>query len=76
MEESLKVEELPLGDCPFSPQGAPVVIRVKGRKVDWEMEKGAATPAPGMDWICDEVEELMLIPYGCTNLRITEMPLV
>ena len=76
LEDSLKVEELPLGDCPFSPQGAPVAIRLKGRKIDWEMERGAATPAPRMDWISEKQEELRLIPYGCTNLRMTEMPLV
>jgi hypothetical protein len=29
-----------------------------------------------MTWIAEEEEELKLIPYGCTSLRVTEMPLV
>lgn len=70
------LEERPLGDCPFSPAGAPVALRVKGRKVDWSMENQWAAPIPGMAWVAEEEEELRLIPYGCTNLRITEMPLV
>jgi len=76
IDSTLIVEEYPIGDCPFSPQGAPVAIKVKGRKIDWKMEKGAATPRPKMDWVLEEVEELRLIPYGCTNLRMTEMPIL
>ncbi|MDO8685432.1 MAG: glycoside hydrolase family 127 protein [Clostridiales bacterium] len=73
---SLEFEEYPIGDCPFSPAGAPVTAHVKGRKVDWSMENGSAAPYPGLEWVSEEVEELTLIPYGCTNLRMTEMPMV
>ena len=76
LEQSIQVEEKPLDEAVFSPAGAPVVIKIKGRKVDWEMKQGAATPVPGMKWVAEEVEDLQLIPYGCTNLRMTEMPLV
>ncbi|NJD03124.1 MAG: hypothetical protein FIA99_11150 [Ruminiclostridium sp.] len=76
VESMLKLESYPVGDCPFSPEGAPAAIRVKGRKVDWIMENKSAAPSPRMDWISDDTEELLLIPYGCTNLRMTEMPLV
>jgi hypothetical protein len=40
------------------------------------MERGAAKPYPGMEWISPQVEQLRLIPYGCTNLRMTEMPIL
>ncbi len=76
IEDSLVVDELEIGDFPFSPQNAPIAIKVKGKKIDWEMEKGAATSFPRMGWVCHEVEELKLIPYGCTNLRMTEMPIL
>jgi hypothetical protein len=66
----------PLGDCPFSPDGAPITVKVNGKKVEWSMEKGAVVPYPEMGWIAEVTEELTLIPYGCTNLRITEMPLI
>lgn len=35
---------------------------------------GAATPSPKMEWISHETEDLRLIPYGSTNLRMTEIP--
>ena len=76
VESMLKLESYPIGDCPFSPDGAPAAIRVKGRKVNWIMENKSAAPSPRLDWISDDTEELLLIPYGCTNLRMTEMPLV
>jgi hypothetical protein len=75
-EAEIRFEEHPVGDCPFSPEGAPVSARVKARKVDWLMEKGAASPVPGMRWVSEETEEVRLIPYGCTNLRMTEMPIL
>jgi len=76
IEDSFKFESNLVKDCPFSPSGAPVSIKVKGKKVDWSLENSSATPYPKMAWISDEVEDLRLIPYGCTNLRLTEMPLV
>lgn len=73
-ESGLVFEEHPIGDCPFSPEGAPVSVRVPGRKVDWSKEGNSAAPFPAMSWIADETETLKLIPYGCTNLRLTELP--
>jgi len=73
-ESELAFEEHPIGDCPFSPEGAPVSVRVPGRKVDWGMEGKSAAPYPAMKWTADETEMLKFIPYGCTNLRLTELP--
>ena len=39
------------------------------------MENGSAQDVPVGPVDCaDEVEELTLIPFGCTNLRVTECP--
>jgi hypothetical protein len=76
LNTEIHFEEQPIGDLPFSPQGAPVIAEVRGKKVDWELENGSAAPAPGMRSISDAAEPLRLIPYGCTNLRVTEMPVV
>ncbi len=72
---SLSFAEKALGDLPFSPEGAPVVCKVKGRKVYWDKVAGSAAPAPS-GGVIGSPEDLVLIPYGCTNLRMTEMPLV
>ena len=50
--------------------------RVKGRRlIGWGLEKGAAAPPPQSPVASQEpLEDLTLIPYGCTDLRITEFP--
>jgi len=75
-ERSVEFVEKSVGPAPFSPDGAPVAIKVKGRRVaSWGLEKGAAAPPPSSPVTSDvPLEDLTLIPYGCTDLRLTEFP--
>jgi DUF1680 family protein len=75
-DRSVSFEERPLGSTPFTTEGAPVIARVKGRRIlEWKLENGAAAPPPKSPAKSETaVEELTLIPYGCTDLRITEFP--
>jgi hypothetical protein len=69
-------EQKPVGQCPFSPDGAPVVAHVKARKIAWAKNDGVCAPTPDLSQVSDQIEEIRLVPYGCTNLRMTEMPVV
>lgn len=70
--------EHPVGELPFSPQGAPVTATAPGVRLPrWEMCCGSAGEVtPDVLAVRGESEVLTLIPYGCSNLRLTEFPVV
>ena len=83
-EASLRFEERPVGERPFSPEGAGMSAMAKARRLPrWTLAHGWAGEVSRADpeWAHaaprepdGPVEEVRLIPYGCTNIRITEFP--
>lgn len=66
------------GNEPWNLQNAPVIIKAKGKKVpNWKMYNGDAGPLPysTLPYTTNEkVEDITLVPYGCTTLRISQFP--
>ena len=75
-EKSFTFEERHVGATPFSPSGTPVICHARGQRVpEWGVARDAADAPPRPPFRVEpEMVELSLIPYGCTNLRITEFP--
>ena len=63
-------------DAPFTPKQPPIGLKLPMAKVAWEKPDGRCAPTPVSNKAISESETVTLIPYGCTNLRMTEMPLI
>lgn len=78
-DNSLTLKVNTVGDTPFSELAPPIEIKAKMQKINWGFEDG-------YDCVCAKIpqsivpvsnaEELTLIPYGCTKLRMTLLPFV
>jgi hypothetical protein len=82
LEEQYKWEVAkPVSAYPWNPENAPMQIKTKARRIpSWGLYNESAGQIPyslihNVETE-DKEEDIILIPYGCTNLRISQFPVV
>jgi DUF1680 family protein len=69
-----------VSNFPWNPQSAPIEIKAAAKRIpSWQIYNGMTGPIPfsitnGLE--TEKEEQVTLIPYGCTNLRISQFPVV
>ena len=68
-----------IGEMPFSEEMPPVTVSALVSPIDWGLEDGyelVCAKTPGSKIALGDAEKIDLIPYGCTMLRMTELPII
>lgn len=60
----------------FDPVNPPVTLKAKVVEIEWGFNNGHCDEVPTNREPLSKVQEVEMIPYGCTALRMTEVPLV
>lgn len=71
--------EHPVPEMPFAPDNPPVTLSGRLVPVEWKIKPGfraICNPLPESNVPAGNPVAMELIPYGCTMLRMTELPLV
>jgi hypothetical protein len=70
------VNENDIGEIPFSAENPPVIIETDMAQVEWKITDGVCSEKPLSLKKCSSPQKNNLIPYGCTSLRMTELPIL
>jgi len=75
--DELTVCRQEIGEYPFSSEHPPVVLQTMLKPIAWGLEDGfdsVCAKTPQSREPLGEAEDLLLYPYGCAKLRMTELP--
>ena len=76
---SLSVEECPVDVQPFSSQHPPIALKASLAPVNWEWADGydsVPAVAPASRKAVGKSQSMLLVPFGCAKLRMTELPMI
>lgn len=74
--EEFEIQYHDVSDTPFSNTTPAITLIAPLREIEWAFKDGAPMAVPGSLIVTGPKEIHSLIPYGATNLRMTEMPLL
>ena len=82
MNEFYKIEKgAAMSTYPWNLESAPIQLKTKAKRIpSWQLYNETAGPIPyssiyNMETASEE-EEVILVPYGCTKLRISQFPVI
>ena len=74
--EDFELDFNDLPEQPFDRDHPPITLETEMVVLNWEMENNMCKPLPESLEPAGKKVRVKLQPYGCTTLRMTEMPLV
>lgn len=78
-DKSFEVKFNGIGNIPFSQDKPSVTIKANMQQINWGLKfpyRSIARKMPKSTKPIADIEQLELCPYGCTRLRMTEMPVL
>ena len=74
--EDIKFTENNIGEYVFCEDNPPVYAEVKCKKIKWDKVNGVLTETPAERLPVSDTEKVKFVPYGCSILRVTVLPVL
>ena len=63
-------------DLPFNTENPPIILTANAAEIEWGFNLGHCDRLPLSTNPISKSQKIKMIPYGCTNLRMTEFPYI